>query len=148
MGGQSFFQQVWSVVKTIPKGKVSTYGEIARILGTRDARRVGQALHANRDPLIPCHRVVLVDGSLASGYAFGGAGKQRDKLEKEGIAFTKRGKVDLLNHKVKLTCQFLLEPANFSPAEEVAAQGKDDAADGEAKKYQRRLGRKVGKVTE
>ncbi len=68
-------------------GKVATYGQIARILGTRDSRRVGQALHANKDRRVPCHRVVFADGSLAPGYAFGGAGEQKKKLLAEGVEF-------------------------------------------------------------
>lgn len=72
-----------------------TYGDVACAIGTRDARRVGQALHVNRDLETPCHRVVFADGRLAAGYAFGGEGKQREKLEQEGIKFTEEGKVDL-----------------------------------------------------
>jgi len=83
----NFFQQVYEIVKKIPKGKVMTYGEVAKATGTRDSRRVGQALHANTDPNIPCHRVVFKDGSLASNYAFGGAEVQRKKLENEGVVF-------------------------------------------------------------
>lgn len=90
---QSFFQRVYAATKKIPKGKVSTYGRIAEIIGTRDARRVGHALHANTDPACPCHRVVFTDGRLAPGYAFGGAQAQRKKLEEEGIVFTSDGRV-------------------------------------------------------
>ncbi len=92
-----FFQRIYSVARKIPEGRVMTYGDVAKILGTRDGRRVGQALHANRDPNIPCHRVVFGDGRLAPGYAFGGAGKQRERLELEGIQFTQEGKVNLEN---------------------------------------------------
>ena len=53
-----FFQRVYEVVKLIPSGKVATYGQIAMILGIKDARKVGWALHANKDPNVPCHRVV------------------------------------------------------------------------------------------
>ncbi len=90
-----FFQRVYEAVRKIPKGKVATYGQIAAVVGTRDARQVGQALHANRDPETPCHRVVFSDGRLAPGYAFGGLGKQREKLEREGVKFTAEGKVEL-----------------------------------------------------
>ncbi len=90
-----FFQRVYEAVRKIPKGKVATYGQVAKMIGTRDARRVGQALHANRDPETPCHRVVFSDGRLAPGYAFGGAEKQRQRLEQEGVKFTQEGKVEL-----------------------------------------------------
>lgn len=91
----TFFQRVWQTTAKIPRGQVVTYGDIARLIGTRDARRVGYALHANGNGAVPCHRVVFGDGSLAAGYAFGGAGKQRGKLEAEGVKFTDEGKVDL-----------------------------------------------------
>ena len=84
----NFFDQVYEVVKKIPKGEVRTYGQIGQALGTRDNRRVGQALHANKDKNVPCHRVVFKDGHLAPNYAFGGAGEQKNKLQAEGVKFT------------------------------------------------------------
>mgnify|MGYP001567765619 CR=1 FL=1 len=90
----TFFEEVWTEVSKIPKGKVATYGQIASILGTRDARRIGHALHANEDRNIPCHRVVMKDGSLASGFAFGGPDEQQKLLLSEGVIFRKN-KVDL-----------------------------------------------------
>ncbi len=84
----NFFNQVYEVVKKIPKGSVMTYGEIAKIIGTRDVRKVGWALHANPDgSTIPCHRVVNKDGRLAPRYAFGGPDEQRAKLLAEGVEF-------------------------------------------------------------
>lgn len=90
-----FFQRVWQVAAKIPQGQVATYGDIARSVGTRDARRVGHALHANKNKDVPCHRVVSKNGSLAPGYVFGGPGAQKKKLADEGIGFTPEGKVDL-----------------------------------------------------
>jgi methylated-DNA-protein-cysteine methyltransferase-like protein len=81
----NFFERVDEIVKNIPRGKVMTDGQVAKALGTRDARRVGQALHANRNPIVPCHRVVFADGSLAPGYAFGGREEQKKRLEGEGV---------------------------------------------------------------
>lgn len=98
----TFFDRVYAAVRAIPKGKVVTYGQIARMIGTRDARRIGHALHANRDPNTPCHRVVFADGSLAPGYAFGGPDKQRKRLESEGVKFTENGKVNLTKHRLLL----------------------------------------------
>lgn len=97
MEGQkaSFFGQVYKIVKTIPAGKVMTYGQIAGILGTRDARRVGHALHANRDRNVPCHRVVNKDGRLAPGYAFGGPNEQRNRLLAEGVEFVDENHVKM-----------------------------------------------------
>jgi len=84
---KNFFDQVYEVVRKIPKGEVMTYGQVAQVLGTRDARRVGQALHANQDKNTPCHRVVFKDGSLAPNYAFGGAIEQKKKLQDENVKF-------------------------------------------------------------
>ncbi|HSX57798.1 MAG TPA: MGMT family protein [Candidatus Saccharimonadales bacterium] len=87
-------EEVYSVVSQIPKGKVTTYGQLARLIGT-GPRVVGAVLHQNRDPEnIPCHRVIHSDGTLAGGYAFGGEGIQRKLLENEGISF-KKNKIDL-----------------------------------------------------
>jgi len=83
------FEEFYSVVKTIPRGKVMSYGQVAMLAGfPRCARQVGYALHRNPDPdTIPCHRVVFADGRLAPAFAFGGANKQRELLESEGVEF-------------------------------------------------------------
>lgn len=102
---KNFFEKVWKVVEEIPKGKVATYGQIAKILGHPNcARAVGYALHANpfsatnqnkNARVVPCHRVVNRFGALASGFAFGGETVQRQLLTKEGIEFNENGRVDL-----------------------------------------------------
>ena len=85
---------VYRAVKNIPEGKVATYGQIALISET-GPRVVGKYLHQNKDPkTVPCHRVVHADGTLAPNYAFGGEGKQMQKLKSEGVIF--------INHKVDL----------------------------------------------
>lgn len=87
-------EAVYRMVKNIPKGKVATYGQIARISDT-GPRVVGKLLHQNTSPkTTPCHRVVHADGSLAPSYAFGGSEKQMQLLKKEGVNFKKQ-KVDL-----------------------------------------------------
>jgi methylated-DNA-[protein]-cysteine S-methyltransferase len=69
-GGTDFQRLVWEVVLTIPFGKTISYGELARRVGS-SARAVGGAVGANPIPIvIPCHRVVGVDGSL-TGYGGG-----------------------------------------------------------------------------
>lgn len=81
------FERIYREVKKIPRGQTATYGEVARKAGTTP-RVVGFALHANPDPEnIPCHRVIFKDGSLSPGYVFGGEGKQKEKLEAEGVKF-------------------------------------------------------------
>ncbi len=95
---KNFFQRVYDIVERIPIGKVATYKLIADILDTRDARRVGHALHANPDDSgTPCHRVVFSDGRLSPGYAFGGPNEQRRRLELEGVTFDAE-KVCLTKH--------------------------------------------------
>lgn len=91
----NFFTRVYSLVKQIPVGRVSTYGEIARVLGTRDARKVGWALHANRSSEVPCHRVVSKTGKLAAHFAFDGWQEQRHRLEMEQVEFVDEMHVDL-----------------------------------------------------
>lgn len=95
MESKNFFERVYKIVRKIPRGKVMTYGQIAEALGTKDARRVGHALHANKDRNTPCHRVVNKDGRLAPGYAFGGPDEQKMKLAAEGVTFIDHNHVDL-----------------------------------------------------
>lgn len=96
----STFEKIYDVVKSIPKGRVMTYGQVAALAGNpRWSRVVGYALHVNPNPNeIPCHRVVMKDGSVAAGYAFGGPEIQRSILEGEGVTFTSEGKVDMSRH--------------------------------------------------
>lgn len=96
---QPFFSRVYALVQQIPPGSVTTYGDIARTLGTKDARRVGHALHANPSgDLTPCHRVINKDGKLSESYAFGGSIEQYAKLLNEGITFLDKTHVDLARH--------------------------------------------------
>lgn len=96
MKKSNFFERVYAVVGEIPEGRVMTYGQIASDLGTKDARRVGHALHANKEGSgVPCHRVVNKDGRLAPGYAFGGPNEQEMRLKAEGVKFLDELHVDL-----------------------------------------------------
>ncbi|MGH7246279.1 MAG: MGMT family protein [Candidatus Levyibacteriota bacterium] len=82
------FERIYDVVKKIPKGKVMTYKQVSIRANVATPRVVGFALHVNKDPKnIPCHRVVFADGSLTSGYAFGGEDVQKKKLQDEGVVF-------------------------------------------------------------
>ena len=91
----SFKDQVYAATAKIPKGKVATYGDIARYAGRpRAARAVGQLMAKNKTPqTVPCHRVVGSTGAL-TGYAFSGVGAKRKKLMGEGVSF-KGEKVNL-----------------------------------------------------
>ncbi len=89
------FDKVYKIVHEIPKGKVTTYGEISKIIGF-DPRVVGFALHANKDTAnVPCHRVIKTNGKIADGYAFGGKHIQIEMLKKEGVEFLDEETVDL-----------------------------------------------------
>ena len=96
-------KRIYEAVKTIPRGRVATYADVAEIAGDRKmARAVGNALHKNPDPsTIPCHRVVNSKGELAGEYAFGGAWKQAQILESEGVEVID-GKVNLEKYRIKL----------------------------------------------
>lgn len=99
MKKSNFFERVYDIVRKIPEGKVMTYGQIAKILGTKDVRKIGFALHANKNSSdVPCHRVVNKDGRLAPGYAFGGPNEQKMRLMAEGIKFTSNSNVDLTKY--------------------------------------------------
>ncbi|MBL7160808.1 MAG: MGMT family protein [Candidatus Aenigmarchaeota archaeon] len=91
----SFDENVLVLVKKIPKGRVTTYKEIARALDSRAFRAVGQALKRNAKPVeIPCHRVIHASGEVG-GYA--GKGSSREKAEllrMEGVEI-RGGMVDL-----------------------------------------------------
>lgn len=90
------FERVYEYVKTVPRGKVVTYGQVAAAIGApRCARQVGWALHVNPEPgVIPCHRVVNREGRLAPAFAFGGEEVQASLLEAEGVE-VRDGYVDL-----------------------------------------------------
>lgn len=94
----SFFERTYELVRQIPRGRVATYGQVARMIGEpRKARFVGFAMHASPGMAggVPCHRVVFKDGRLCSGFAFGGSDVQRQMLEAEGVGFLGDGRVDL-----------------------------------------------------
>jgi len=86
---QSFSSKCYTLLKKVPRGKVTTYKEIAKALGTRAWRAVGTAMNKNpKAPKIPCHRVVLSSGKLG-GFAKG-AEKKEELLKKEGIKISNK----------------------------------------------------------
>ena len=95
-------ERVYAYIKTVPSGKVTTYGRIATCLGNRHyAQTVGNILHDNANPSqFPCHRVVNSKGKVSENYAFGGAAEQRKRLESEGVVFEENGTVDLNKYGV------------------------------------------------
>lgn len=99
MAGNTY-QKIYDVVKSIPQGSVASYGQVAALAGNRRwARVVGYALHVNPDPDgIPCYRVVTKEGNVSSAFAFGGANKQVELLEADGIEFVD-GHVDMKKYQ-------------------------------------------------
>lgn len=95
-------KRIYEAVKKIPKGKVATYGQIAKMAGNeRMSRAVGNALHKNPEPdKIPCYKVVNSKGELASEFVFGGRGVQAKLLEADGIEVV-NNKVDLNKYGMK-----------------------------------------------
>ena len=89
---KTFNERCYELLRKVPLGRVTTYGEIARALGTRAYRAVGNAMNKNPYPSkeVACHRVVKSDGSLG-GYD-GGEDVKIEMLEHEGV-FVRDGKV-------------------------------------------------------
>lgn len=87
-GKNSFFQSVYEVVRQIPEGRVTTYGAIARFLGSgKSARMVGWAMNASftEIPPVPAQRVVNAAGVLSGKFHFGPTDEMQKLLEAEGI---------------------------------------------------------------
>ncbi len=91
----NFDEKVLSLCKKIPKGRISTYKEIAKALKTKAYRAVGNALRRNKRPIvIPCHRVLNSDGSIGGYQGKLNNNKKISLLKKEGIKI-KNNKIDL-----------------------------------------------------
>jgi methylated-DNA-protein-cysteine methyltransferase related protein len=93
---KDFFDKVYSVVKKIPYGKVTTYGHIAEACGIKSAARtVGWAINGTGASGLPCHRVVNRYGALTGKMHFGDPTLMEDLLKSEGIEFGDDGCVIL-----------------------------------------------------
>lgn len=84
---KDFFEQVYDIVRLIPKGRVTSYGAIAKALGAaRSSRMVGWAMNAaHQYPDVPAHRVVNHSGLLTGKMHFGEPNRMQLLLEAEGI---------------------------------------------------------------
>lgn len=91
------YSQVYALVCRIPAGCVTTYGDVARLLGRpRAARQVGYALAAlDHDTDVPWHRVVNAQGKISPRRLGGADELQRLLLEDEGVHFNEHGRIDL-----------------------------------------------------
>ena len=91
------FARILAVVRRIPRGRVATYGQVARLAGLpRHARHVGYALHGQpHGTPLPWHRVINARGAISLRAIDGAADTQRLRLEAEGVAFGAGGRVPL-----------------------------------------------------
>ncbi|WP_396139647.1 MGMT family protein [Flavobacterium sp.] len=96
----NFFERVYVIARQIPEGKVTSYGAIAKALGTgRSARMVGWAMNAshNRED-IPAHRVVNRKGLLSGKHHFAGTNLMQQLLENEGVKVVNNQIIDFEKH--------------------------------------------------
>lgn len=100
-GGNLTHKQIYSLVRRIPKGRVATYGQIARLAGyPRHARQVGYALAGLRDQCdVPWHRVVNAQGTISLRRRRGYESFQRLLLEEEGIEFDENDCISLKRYQ-------------------------------------------------
>ena len=98
----NFNNRCYKIVSSIPKGKISTYGDIAKVLGTKAYQAVGNAMAKNPNLIsIPCHRIVR-SNSMVGGYVLG-TDKKVKLLKREGVA-VRNGKIvdfDNIIHRFK-----------------------------------------------
>ncbi len=93
------YEKIYAITRRIPFGAVTTYGQIARLLGNpRMSRVVGYAMSACGDETVPCHRVVNRFGGLSDGFMPCGRDTHRMLLEIEGVSFRNDGTVDMETH--------------------------------------------------
>ncbi len=95
----TFKEKVYAITKKIPRGKVATYGQIAKLAGNaKAARAVGNAMKTNPfTPLVPCHRVVAADGHLTGYSGKNGVAGKKKMLLAEGVTFI-QNRVDITKH--------------------------------------------------
>src|SRR5688572_33504683 len=93
------YERIYAMVKRIPKGRVATYGQIAKLAGIPGAaRRVGYALSILPEgERVPWHRVVNAKGEISRRVEMGYAELQQDLLKKEGVLFQKNARISLPN---------------------------------------------------
>lgn len=97
---ESSYARIWRVVARIPRGRVASYGQVAELAGLPlAARRVGYAMHSlPAGSRVPWQRVVNAAGALSPRALPGGDELQRLLLEREGVCFDARGRIDLARY--------------------------------------------------
>ena len=95
-GIEPAYDRIYRVVRQIPRGRIATYGQVARMVDRCTARMVGYAMAALRGRTdVPWQRVINSRGEISTRSRGDGALRQRKLLEKEGIRFDQRGRVNL-----------------------------------------------------
>ena len=96
----SSYARIYAVVRRIPRGRVATYGQVARLASLPgQARQVGYALHAlGAESRLPWQRVINARGEVSRRSLPGWEQVQRQLLEREGVDFSANGRVDLARH--------------------------------------------------
>ena len=98
---KSFNERCYDLLRKVPKGRITTYKEIAKALKTKAYRAVGNAMNKNPyAPEVPCHRVIKSNGEVG-GFA-SGIKKKIEMLKKEGVEVSRKGRVDLEEYFWKL----------------------------------------------
>jgi methylated-DNA-protein-cysteine methyltransferase-like protein len=97
MGDLSRYQRIYAIVRKIPRGRVASYGQVARLAGLPgQARQVGYAMYAlPRGTTVPWQRVINAQGRVSRRRVPGAELTQRMLLEREGVRFGASGRVDL-----------------------------------------------------
>lgn len=95
MGTPEFYEACYRILRSVPAGRVTTYGDLARALGRPGAARaVGNAMRLNRDaPRTPCHRVVPSDGRVGNYSGPYGVVRKVQLLRLEGVRMQKDGRI-------------------------------------------------------
>lgn len=107
------YEKFYTIVRQVPYGKVVTYGQVATLAGYPGyARQVGYALYNSRDEdALPWHRVINSKGEVSYSFIrMGGDDLQRQLLEKEGVKFNEKGKINLKKYQ--------WDPFNDAPNED------------------------------
>lgn len=97
---ESVYSRIYRCIAKIPKGKVATYGQIAKLVDASGARQVGYALSSTPDDMdIPWHRVINAKGEISERVGGGQDSVQYQRLLNEGVIFNRRGKISLSSYR-------------------------------------------------
>jgi len=96
VSGAGLYERIYAAVRSVPTGRVATYGQIAKIAGGCGARQVGYALAAlSEGSAVPWQRIVNSEGRISVRSGGGHDDLQRVLLEEEGVEFSLDGRIDL-----------------------------------------------------